>query len=332
MDRFDDDDDDLKAAIEASLGVGPSKLARPKAGIVDLTADSDGSQSPSSVSKSEAGALRSAELQQAIDLSLEKQNSFLSILNDHDAGSRVLPGDMARSSGDKSSPANAGVAHGILGIDRKKQEEERLARQAKKRKASPPAVVKQTKVRKPEKLHSLNPSQVPSATDSRSKALPSVWPGQPLAYPSGAIMKTWAFQYDRSQDVKIEEVLQKSDLELAVLSSFQWDMDWLFTKFSIAKTKFILVMEAKDEAMVGGFIFLEYLRPKLISEQRSQLLEEAASLRNVRLCFPPMEGQVNCMHSKLMLLFHPSYLRIVVPSANLVPYDWGEEGGFMENV
>jgi hypothetical protein len=53
---------------------------------------------------------------------------------------------------------------------------------------------------------------------------------------------------------------------------------------------------------------------------------------NIRLCFPPMDGQVNCMHSKLMLLFHPNYLRIVVPSANMVPYDWGEQGGVMENV
>lgn len=55
-------------------------------------------------------------------------------------------------------------------------------------------------------------------------------------------------------------------------------------------------------------------------------------MKNIRLCFPPMEGQVNCMHSKLMLLFHPSYVRIVVPTANLVPYDWGEQGGVMENV
>ncbi|OAX79145.1 hypothetical protein ACJ72_06536 [Emergomyces africanus] len=45
-----------------------------------------------------------------------------------------------------------------------------------------------------------------------------------------------------------------------------------------------------------------------------------------------MEPQVNCMHSKLMLLFHPGYLRIVVPSANLVPFDWGEQGGIMENI
>lgn len=45
-----------------------------------------------------------------------------------------------------------------------------------------------------------------------------------------------------------------------------------------------------------------------------------------------MAGNVNCMHSKLQLLFHPTHLRIVVPSANLVPYDWGEGGGIMENI
>lgn len=55
-------------------------------------------------------------------------------------------------------------------------------------------------------------------------------------------------------------------------------------------------------------------------------------MTTLRLCFPPMDGQVNCMHSKLMLLFHSKYLRIVVPTANLIPYDWGEGGGVMENV
>jgi hypothetical protein len=37
------------------------------------------------------------------------------------------------------------------------------------------------------------------------------------------------------------------------------------------------------------------------------------------------------MHSKLQLLAHPTHLRVVVPSANLVPYDWGETG-VVENV
>jgi hypothetical protein len=53
---------------------------------------------------------------------------------------------------------------------------------------------------------------------------------------------------------------------------------------------------------------------------------------NIRFCFPSMAGQIYCMHSKLQLLSHPTHIRIVVPSANLVPYDWGEDGGVMENV
>lgn len=66
--------------------------------------------------------------------------------------------------------------------------------------------------------------------------------------------------------------------------------------------------------------------------QQAQLLQETASMPRIRLCFPPMEGEVNCMHSKLMLLFHPNHLRIVIPTANLDPFDWGEKGGVMENV
>lgn len=51
----------------------------------------------------------------------------------------------------------------------------------------------------------------------------------------------------------------------------------------------------------------------------------------IRFVFPPMDGIANFMHSKLQLLKYPQSLRIVVPSGNLVPYDWGETGA-MENV
>ena len=63
---------------------------------------------------------------------------------------------------------------------------------------------------------------------------------------------------------------------------------------------------------------------------KQDYLDDFKHIRNVRLCFPSMEGQITCMHSKLMLLAHPGYLRVVVPTANLVPYDWGETG-VMEN-
>lgn len=51
----------------------------------------------------------------------------------------------------------------------------------------------------------------------------------------------------------------------------------------------------------------------------------------IRFCFPPMEHGASCMHSKLQLLKYPKYIRIVVPTGNLVAYDWGETG-VMENV
>jgi hypothetical protein len=126
------------------------------------------------------------------------------------------------------------------------------------------------------------------------------------------VKKTWAFGHPRQDDIKIEEVFDRSELVLAVLSSFQWDMDWLMPKLDAPRTKLVFVMQAKEAAM------------------RQKYLRDTSTMPSLRLCFPPMDGQVQCMHSKLMLLSYPTFLRIVVPTANLVPYDWGE-GGIMEN-
>lgn len=54
---------------------------------------------------------------------------------------------------------------------------------------------------------------------------------------------------------------------------------------------------------------------------------------DIRFVFPPMTGVATRgnMHSKLQILKYEQYLRIVVPTGNLVPYDWGETG-IMENV
>lgn len=59
-------------------------------------------------------------------------------------------------------------------------------------------------------------------------------------------------------------------------------------------------------------------------------IKENAPRGAVRFCFPPMLP-MGSMHSKLQLLRFPNYLRVVVPSGNLVSYDWGETGA-MENV
>ena len=175
---------------------------------------------------------------------------------------------------------------GILGLDRKQMEAARLARKRQTSISPPP-------IRKIAKL-----SHTKSDTPQ---------------FLQGTVKKTWAFGHPRAgDDIKLEEVFQKDDLELAVLSSFQWDIPWLLAKIG-PTTKIALVMQAKEETV------------------RKQYIRETAGMTNLRLYFPSMEGQINCMHSKLMLLSHPGYLRIVVPTANLVNYDWGETGE-MENM
>ncbi|KAL7919252.1 tyrosyl-DNA phosphodiesterase domain-containing protein [Trichoderma austrokoningii] len=131
----------------------------------------------------------------------------------------------------------------------------------------------------------------------------------PFANPT--VKRTWARGTPRRGDeITIEEVFQKDQLELAVLSSFQWDEEWMLSKLDYKRTKIMLLAFARDEAQ--------------------KTLMQSNVPANIRFCFPPMHG-VGAMHSKLQLLKYPGHLRIVIPTGNLVPYDWGETG-VMENM
>lgn len=135
-----------------------------------------------------------------------------------------------------------------------------------------------------------------------------------LQYPNGVVKKTWAFGHERTgKDIKLEEVLEPQTLKVAVLSAFQWNTKWLFNKLKMEQTKCIFIMQAKEQSL------------------KDQMLEDTKDMRkSLRLCFPSMDGLINCMHSKLMLLFHSDKLRVAIPTANLLDFDWGESG-VMEN-
>ncbi|KAH0360280.1 phospholipase D/nuclease, partial [Aureobasidium melanogenum] len=200
---------------------------------------------------------------------------------------------------------------GIPGLpDRKAMEAERLARLAAKRSSDtePEATTMPATTAKRQRSTSPSPTSRPAKKiKEQSDASPS------LQYPRGTVKKTWAFGHARADDIKIEEVLEKSTLRTALLSAFQWETNWIMGKLNLQQTKVIMVMQADNE------------------DVKQQYRQETAYLGKIlRLVFPSMEGNINCMHSKLMLLFHPHKLRVVVPSANLTSYDWGEQG-IMEN-
>ncbi|KAI4112539.1 MAG: hypothetical protein LQ341_007849, partial [Variospora aurantia] len=68
-----------------------------------------------------------------------------------------------------------------------------------------------------------------------------------LPYPKGTIKRTWALGYERENDIKLEEILQKSQLQLGLFSSFIWDGEWLLKKLDTRRTQVMMVMQAKDK-------------------------------------------------------------------------------------
>ncbi|PHH59657.1 hypothetical protein CDD81_2780 [Ophiocordyceps australis] len=187
---------------------------------------------------------------------------------------------------------------GLLGLDRKKMEEERLARLAGSKRLRSPDVESLPPGKK-----ALTARAVPTKdTDANASMMPFI---------EGVVKRTWARGYPRtSDDIKIEEVLQRQYLQLAVVSSYQWDEEWLLAKIDLDRTKMLFVAFAVDEIQKAA------IRANMPS--------------NIKFCFPEMHGP-GSMHSKLQLLRFPSHLRVVVPTGNLVPYDWGETG-VMENM
>ncbi|KAB8360945.1 hypothetical protein FH972_024677 [Carpinus fangiana] len=254
--------------------------------------------------------------------------------NDRTA-SRYLPNTISSQMSCDDAPRSGSLA-AVLG-DRKAMEQERLARLAKKRVASEtdnggaeqlkrvkienPSTQTCLKVKKPNPLVSmLNPTSAGHAafvTGTTSESPPASSSTKPLLqYPHGAIKQTWAYGYPRVNDIKIEEVLCKADLKIALLSSWQIDMEWITSKLDLQKTKVIFAYGEKDEAA-----------------RATHRESSKAWGKSLRLCFPPMgRGLYDCMHSKLMLLFYPKSLRVVVPSANLVKFDWGETGVMQNTV
>ncbi|KAL1649173.1 hypothetical protein SLS58_001747 [Diplodia intermedia] len=152
---------------------------------------------------------------------------------------------------------------------------------------------------------------VPRETANRQVSASSRRTTEPQ-YLDGAVKKTWAQGFPRNNDIKIEEVLQKSDLNHLLVSSFNFDTEWWSTKIDSQVTKQTWIVGSSDEEVAAEWT----MAPVLFD--------------NVSVSLADMKGVNGIYHAKFLIGAHPKYLRIAITSANLTKWDWGE-GGFMEN-
>lgn len=228
----DDEDDALRRAIALSLG--------------ESTSDNDaaGASRTTALGRDEEDDDEVA-LRRAIAMSLGEMPRDES---DERPSEKAEPAPFPRP----DSTASSMVA---LDLDRKKMEEERLAR-LRKRKAEPDAhssASQRPKLLSPADKQSSGAVQASlqhQAPNLNSNSHGDPKPSAALTYPKGVVLRTWVRSLPRDGDIKIEEVFQKNDLELALLSSFQWDEDWLMSKLDTKKTKVLLVAYAANDEIV----------------------------------------------------------------------------------
>ncbi|KGQ05169.1 hypothetical protein BBAD15_g9592 [Beauveria bassiana D1-5] len=161
------------------------------------------------------------DLRRAIQLSLQDQIQ----MNDAAAD--------ASSDAGTSAPANHATFASII-LNRKEMEESRLNRLGKRRRNSIEGSTQEPDMKR--------------LTSQRSERAESSQP----RYLQGTVRRTWTRGYPKtSDDITVEEILQKDDLQLALLSSFQWDEEWLLSKLNASKTRILLLaFAASEEQMV----------------------------------------------------------------------------------
>lgn len=301
----------FRAAIEASLRDSrpQNQAAEPSSPptqgeVVDLTFDSDSEDRPGlqevlPKSKSVVGSDTDNEaaeddgeedLRAAIALSLQGVHREDDKDDDDESITTKASEQPPKAEGCPQPP-------GFLGMDRKKMEEERLARLAKRKvddgdKSPRQQPAKVAKTSSSNILDSHQSNEAPrSQPASSTKASPIKIPGthgsgpfiqrgplsretprpicnqfaandpncaiRPTArsvpqWPLGAVKQTAiARRLRQHNDITIEEVIQRGDLESAVLSSFMLDPNWLLSKMNIWETDVTLMMHAKEEVMVS---------------------------------------------------------------------------------
>lgn len=298
--------------------------------IIDLTAsEGDGVEA----NPIDLGSEDDEDLRLAIAMSLQDQEQ----LQTERASEASAPKNESQSS------SLAKVDGGLLGLDRKQMELERLARLKRKREHSDRAAERPIT---PPPLRRIQILPRNRDTDSRSADVRTV-PRKAetvhevsidsnttnASFSSGTVLLTsLPSRRSRSHPQTLSSISfadlvaplsHSAQLRSASLSSFIIDFDWLLPHFNTKTVSFVFCLHSSN------------------AQHRALLQQDFEGVSNVRLVLPPTgagSGGVSCMHSKVMLLFYGEAdqndhrCRIVIPTANLVDFDYGGRGGIMENM
>lgn len=297
----EEDDEALRLAIELSLQTDQPTPATSADTVIDLISDDDDDldapqKIPSRPAISKLQQIKVENLAKSI-----RSNDESLVSRSMDNSTNIVAKPNVNTENAILAPRPSGST--LLGLDRKQMEQERLARlaaskpgqhgneaESKKRKAelmsrddaSVPMVGLIVPVgTQGSKLHTTGASTLYAPNYASNRAA-----SRGIQYPHGIVKKTWARGYDRDgSDISIEEVLQKDSLDLAVLSSFQIDSEWIMGKLNDT-TKVVWVLQAKSEAEVSSATILLCITESKYC-QKENWRDNAPE--NYRFCFPYSE-------------------------------------------
>jgi hypothetical protein len=264
-----DDDPDLRRAIELSLGAGSAKAQNRD--TIELS--SDESEPDEDLKRAIALSLGQDTIAESGDATQgsrsqngnnepdeeDEDDSDDDDLNktpvyrpkkktSSEPATKSLPVLSRPTQQHDSSQSSASNSLGFLGFDRKKMEEERLARNAAKRKVPD---TEQEEQGRESRLRTGAAPEVSNSTTNNMASSTKCSTSAQLPFPKGVVKKTFAKGFPRtSEDIKLDEILQKEHLQIAVMSSFQWDEEWLAKKIDFKRTSVILVAFANNEQEV----------------------------------------------------------------------------------
>jgi tyrosyl-DNA phosphodiesterase-1 len=127
------------------------------------------------------------------------------------------------------------------------------------------------------------------------------------------------------------------DAKLVKISTHYYDGELLLTKSPTNKSNFgfqdlmqpgiqraLLSAMCVDDVWLFGNLPLDIPtivirpRPRDVLQSQSQVL----MTKNVKFIFPEIKDQYGCMHTKLIIFWFPDWIRIAIPSANLLDFDY----------